>query len=86
MLNSNYPVSPSREESADEGVDGAVHDGVYVACFLVCAVVFDHGIGLEDVGADLAAPFDFLLIALKFGDFGFFLFLFEFKEFGAEHF
>ena len=36
-----------------------VHNGVYVSGFVVGSVVFDHGVGLENVGADLITPADF---------------------------
>ena len=42
----------------------AVHDGLHVAGFVLGAVVLDHGVGLEHVGADLVAPGDVLLLAL----------------------
>ena len=41
--------------AADEGVDVAVEHAIYVAYFELGAVVFDHAVGLHDVGADLAA-------------------------------
>jgi hypothetical protein len=43
---------------ADEGVDVAIHDAVYVAGAELGAVVFDHAVGLHDVRADLAAERD----------------------------
>src|SRR5690606_27153986 len=45
----------------DEGVDLAVEDGVGVADLLAGAVVLHQAVGMEDVGADLAAEGDVLL-------------------------
>ena len=43
----------------DKPVQIAVHNRLYVAGFVVCAVILDHGVGAEHVRADLAAPLDF---------------------------
>ena len=52
------------EVSEDEAVEVAVHDSVHVAGLVVGAVVLDHRVGHEDVGADLVAPCDLVLDAL----------------------
>ena len=43
----------SVEVLADKSVDVAVEDALGVADFEVGAMVLDHGVGLEHVGADL---------------------------------
>ena len=73
------------EIRADERVELAVHDRLHVACLGVRAHVLHHRIGLEHVGADLAAPLDLLLDALEFRDLLFLLLLLELKELRAEH-
>ena len=47
------------EVSVDEPVQVTVHDGVDVAGLEGGTGILDHGVGHKDVGADLAAPFDF---------------------------
>ena len=56
------------EVSVDEPVQVTVHDGVDVAGLEGGTGILDHGVGHKDVGADLAAPFDFHLNALQVGD------------------
>ena len=51
-----------REEGADKHIDVAIHDSLDIARLDIRAVVLDHRVRLEDVGADLAAPFDLLLV------------------------
>ena len=41
------------EVAADEGLEIAVEDFVYVAYFYSGAEIFGHAIGLQDVAADL---------------------------------
>ena len=56
----------------DEGVDVAVHDALDIAGLHAGAEVFDHLIGLEDVGTDLVAPSDvslFAVLAFSLGTF-----------------
>ena len=74
------------EPGFDEAVEVAVEDGIGLAGFGVGAVVLDHGVGLEDVGADLVAPGDFAFFAVEFFHFAAFFVLLEFVEFGAEDF
>jgi len=52
-------VAAEEEVGADEGVDIAVEDFFDVAAFGLGAVVFYQLVGLEGVGADLAAEADF---------------------------
>ena len=73
------------EIRADEWVDLAVHDRLHVSCLGVRAHILHHRIGLEHVGADLAAPLDLLLDALELRDLLLLFFLFELKEFRAKH-
>ena len=74
------------EHGLDEGVEGAVHDGLDVAGFDAGAEVLDHLIGLEDVGADLAAPADFALGGVGAVGLGLLLVLLDDVELGAEEF
>ena len=72
------------EHAFDEGVEGAIHDGLDIAGFDAGAEVFDHLVGLEDVGADLAAPADFSFAGVDAVGFGAEFVLFDLVEFGAE--
>src|SRR5574344_1873503 len=49
------------EIAFDKIVNFTIHDSLYVACAVVSPVVFYKSIGLEYVGADLAAPGNVLL-------------------------
>ena len=53
-----------QEKRLDERFDVAVHHGLHVGHLGLGAVVVDHGVGLEDVGADLASPLDLFLLRL----------------------
>ena len=59
----------------------AVEDGLGVGGLVIGAVVLDHLVGLEDVGADLVAPGDFALFAVDFGEFVVTFLLFESFDF-----
>ena len=48
----------------DEVIYFTVHDRLNIARFLARPVILNHGIGLENVAPYLAAPFDFLELAL----------------------
>ena len=72
------------EVGGDEIVYFAVEDGLGVGGLVVGAVVLDHLVGLEDVGADLVAPGDFAFFAVEFGDFVVAFLLFESFDFGLE--
>ena len=52
------------KECVYKSINVAVHDVLNVAVFIAGAVVLGEGVGHENVGADLAAPFDLLLNAL----------------------
>src|SRR5574344_784648 len=41
------------EIGIDEGLDVTVHDALDIAGFIIGPVIFDHGVGLEDIAADL---------------------------------
>ena len=79
-------VDEAAEFAVDEGVDVAIHDSLDVAGFHAGAVVLDHLVGLEDVGADLAAPCDVPLLAILALDIGALFVLLDLVEFGLEHF
>ena len=48
----------------DKAIEVPVHDGLDIPCFMARTEILDHLIGLEDVGADLAAESDFALLAV----------------------
>ena len=48
-------------------------------------MILNHVVWMEYIGANLAAPFDLLLISLQGGDLLFLLLLFQLKELGTEH-
>ena len=73
------------EEGADEHIDIAIHDGLDIARLDVRAVVLDHRVRLEDVGANLATPLDLLLVALELRELSFLLLHLELKELRAQH-
>ena len=52
----------------DESVDLSVHNGVDIGHFISGTGVLGERIGHEDIGADLATPFDLLLNTLDIGD------------------
>src|SRR5271156_3153374 len=58
LLGANQ-VAAIEEEGADEGVEIAIEDFLDIAALDLGAVVFYELIGLEGVGADLAAEADF---------------------------
>ena len=58
-----------RKIGIDEPVQIAVHDAVDVAGLVTCTGVLNQGVGHEDIGTDLAAPFDLQLDSLQVGDF-----------------
>ncbi|MFT7173967.1 MAG: hypothetical protein ACI9NQ_002196 [Paracoccaceae bacterium] len=72
------------EHGLNEGVDGSVHDVMDVAGFFAGPEVFDHLVGLEDVGTDLAAPADFTFVGVGAVGLGLLLVLFDLVELGAE--
>ena len=74
-----------REEGADKHIDVAIHDSLDIARLDIRAVVLDHRVRLEDIGADLAAPFDLLLVALELRELCFLLLHLELEELGAQH-
>ena len=53
------------EKGLDETVDVAVEHTVGVADLVAAPEIFDHPIGLEDIGADLVAPGNILLGTLE---------------------
>ena len=48
----------------DEVVDLSVHYTLDFGRFTARAVIFDHGVGVENITANLTPPFDFLLALL----------------------
>ena len=74
-----------QEVGADERIDVAVEDAIYVAYFELRAVVFDHAVGLHDVGADLAAEGDVELGFVELVGVLLALLDFEVVEFRAKH-
>ena len=69
----------------DEAVDVTVHNVLDVAVFKIGAVILCQLVGHENVGTDLAAPFDFHLYALDVGDFIQVLALLDFSKPRSEH-
>src|SRR5690554_5329479 len=59
------------EVGLDKWLEVTVHNTLDISDFHLGPMVVDHGIRLEDVGANLTTPFDFLLGALElvFGSF-----------------
>src|SRR2546430_2190792 len=55
----------SAEPAFDKGIEIAVHDALYIAGFDAGAKVFHHSIGLKDVAANLVAPGNAALLAVK---------------------
>lgn len=70
----------------DKAVYLSVQDGVDIAFFVVGAVVFDHFVGLEDVGADLIAPAHLDGLSFELIEFGYLLFFGKVDQFGGEDF
>ena len=50
--------------SIDKAVDITVHNSVYIAGFKAGSVILNHSVGHKYIGADLAAPSDYVLNAL----------------------
>ena len=73
------------EVGIDEAVNVAVHNRLNISGFIAGAVVFNKGVGHENIGADLAAPCDFFLYALDVLDFLKMLAFLDFNKLGAEH-
>ena len=48
-------------------IDIAIHDRLDIADKKLVAMVLDHGVGLEHIGADLAAPGYLLLLGGELG-------------------
>ena len=69
----------------DKSVQIAVHNRLYVACFVVGAMVFDHCVRAENVAANLASPLDFFELSADLRSLFFTLALALFDEFGTEH-
>src|SRR5450631_1107881 len=69
----------------DEGVELAVHDGLYVAGLFASAEVLHHLVRLENVGANLAAETDLALFSVVLFHLGALLVELEFVEAGLEH-
>ena len=61
-----------------------VHNGLDIAGFRASPMILDQGIGLENIGADLAPPLDGLIVSGKVADFLILDGLFVFKEFGTQ--
>ena len=80
-----FAVRGLRQIRVDEAVEVAVHDSVHVAGLVVGAVVLDHGVGHEDVGADLVAPCDLVLDALDVVDLVHMLLLGDLVELCLQH-
>ena len=72
--------------SEDEAVEVAVHHGIDVAGLVVGAVILDHGIGHEDIAADLVAPSDLILDALDVLDLVHVLLLCDLIQLRFQHF
>ncbi len=70
----------------DEPVQLTIHDGGDLADFVSRSMVFDHLVGLEDIGPDLAAPGDVLLFTDDGIELGFLLPLLHFKEARLQNF
>lgn len=74
------------EVSFDEGIEVTIENCLGVTGFDTGAKVFDKVVGMEDVAADLRAPFDFLFAGVFEGGLFFAFFEFELVELGAQHF
>ena len=61
-----------------------VHNSLDIAGFRTSPMILDQGIGLENIGADLAPPLDGLIVSGKVADFLILDGLFVFKEFGTQ--
>ena len=48
-------------------IDVAIHHSLGVGCFDISAMVFNHVIGMENIGTYLAAPFDLSLFGFLVG-------------------
>lgn len=69
----------------NERFNVAVHDSLNIAGLLTRAMILDHCVGLENIAANLAAPFDFFHFTLNIRHvFHAFAFL-DFKQLAAEH-
>ncbi len=73
------------EEGGNEGVEVAVEDALNIGGLFAGAEVFDHLVGLENVGPDLAAPTDVAFFAVVFFLFGPFFVHLDFVEAGFEN-
>ena len=78
------PAGP-QELGADEAVEVAVEHALGVAHLVVRAVVLDHRVRVQDVGADLRAEVHVLRLAALLGDLLLALALLELDQLGAQH-
>jgi len=74
----------SAKHGFDEGGNVAVHDILDVAGFVTGPEIFDHLVGLENVGADLAAPTDFAFLRVGAVGFGFLFVFLDLVELGTK--
>jgi hypothetical protein len=63
------------KKGGHELIEPAIQHGCSVACFIVSAMVFDHLVGMQDVGTDLVAPSSIHVHALERGHLRFVLLL-----------
>src|SRR4051812_40724460 len=68
------------EVSVDQVVQVTVEDPVHICRLRLGAVVFYHLVGVEDVGADLAAPLNVCPLAFQGGELLLTFLPFEFEE------
>ena len=80
-----FAVRGLGEVGVDEAVEVAVHDRLNVAGLIVRARILDELVGHEDIGADLASPFDLELHALEVADLLRVLLDLQLHELGFEH-
>jgi hypothetical protein len=76
---------PARRNASMKAFEVAVHHGLHVAGLLAGAEVLHHLVGLENVGANLAAKADLALLAVVLLHLGALLVQLQFVEAGLEH-
>ena len=84
-----FPVRTSQripfQISIDKGIQVSVHNRLDIAGFIAAAQILDHGIRLENIGADLGTPGDILDLAANLTRFRLILLDLEHIQLGLQH-